>query len=118
MHEMSLAVSILHMAEAEAARAGCSRLATVVVHYGQISGVMPEALALAFDALIADGPHCHARLELEELPLRLRCPFCQTVFSGSGTEARFQPCPECGEEFGHVVEQGAELLLVRVEAAP
>lgn len=118
MHEMSLAVSLLAMAEAEAAQAGCARITAVTVHYGQISGVMPDALALAFDSLIAGGPHRGASLELVQLPLRLRCPSCQAVFPGSGPESRFLPCPDCGEEFGHTVEQGAELLLARVEALP
>lgn len=116
MHEMSIAVSLLEMAREEAARLGCSRLLAVTVHYGQISGIMPEALELAFQALIQNSPHADCRLNLVMLPLRLRCPFCQTVFGGEDQEALFQPCPHCGETFGHIVEQGKELLLARVEA--
>lgn len=115
MHEMSIAQSLLAMAEEEAGAKNCKRILAVTVHYGQISGVMPEALRLAFDALIADSPHAGAKLELVELPLRLRCPFCQARFAG---EDVFRPCPRCGEEFGHIVEQGRELILARIEASP
>lgn len=114
MHEMSIAVSLLTMAEEEARAKGCSHIIAVTVHYGQISGIMPSALQMAFSALIADGPHHGARLELIEIPLRLRCPFCGTVFDAE--EAILAPCPQCGEEFGHEVIQGRELILTRIEA--
>lgn len=116
MHEMSIAMSLLEMAESEAARLNCSRILAVTVQYGQISGIMPDALRLAFDALVHNTPHMGCRLELVRLPLRLRCPFCNAVFSGADDTAIFQPCPACGEDFGHIVEQGKELLLARVEA--
>lgn len=116
MHEMAIAMSLLELAEKEAAANGCSRLLSVTVHYGELAGIMPEALQLAFSALTANSPHAGTRLELVSLPLRLRCPFCQTTFEG-GNDI-FQPCPNCGEEFGHIVEQGRELLLARIEAVP
>lgn len=113
MHEMSIAVNLLEIAEAEAAAKKCARILALTVHYGQISGIMPEALRMAFEALVAGGIHAGARLELVELPLLLRCPFCQQRFKGLNI---FQACPGCGEEFGHIVEQGRELILARIEA--
>lgn len=116
MHEMSIAQSLLDLALSEARARGCQRLAAVTVAYGQIAGVMPEALDMAFQVLIADTPHKGARLILEELPLRLRCPFCKHRFEPGADSGIFQPCPSCGEDFGHIVEQGRELLLMSVEA--
>lgn len=49
-------------------------------------------------------------------PLRLRCSQCGKVFGGEGQDALWEPCPDCGEQFGHVVEQGKELYLDRIEA--
>lgn len=105
------------MAEDEAAKNGCKRIIAITVHYGQIAGIMPEALQFAFDALTANSIHSGARLNLVKLPLRLRCPFCQAIFGGEDNTAIFEPCPKCGEVFGHIVEQGKELILARVEAA-
>lgn len=113
---MSIAMSMLEMAEAEAAKVHCDRLLAITVQYGQISGIMPEALRLAFESFTRGGPHAGCRLELTMLPLRLRCPFCRTVFDGGDQTAIFAPCPNCGEEFGHIVEQGKELILARIEA--
>ncbi|MBD5416605.1 MAG: hydrogenase maturation nickel metallochaperone HypA [Desulfovibrio sp.] len=117
MHEMSVAMSLLTLAEETAAGQGCTRLMRVRVEYGALAGIMPEALELCFEALTRGTAHEGAALELVCLPLRLRCVFCGTVFGGEGQEARFTPCPGCGEVAGHVVEQGKELLLREVEAS-
>ncbi|WP_241159718.1 hydrogenase maturation nickel metallochaperone HypA [Desulfovibrio sp. ZJ200] len=113
---MTIAQSLLRMAEEEIAAKNCSRLEVVRVEYGAIAGVVPESLELCFEALIKGTPHERARLELVRLPLRLRCPFCGEIFGGEGQEALLQPCPGCGEQFGHVVEQGKELILSHLEA--
>lgn len=119
MHEMSLAMSILEMAEAEAAASSCKRILAVTVICGQISGVMPDALEMAFAALAAAGGHAGARMHIEPKPLLLRCPDCGASFGGDETDGRvalLQPCPACGCDFGHEVLQGRELVLARVEA--
>lgn len=117
MHEMSVAMSLLELAEGVAKSQGCSRLERVCVEYGALAGIMPEALELCFEALTRDTAHAGTRLEMVCLPLRLRCLFCGTVFGGEGQEARFEPCPACGEDAAHSVEQGKELRLREVEAS-
>ena len=117
MHEMSIAQSLLQMAEDEIARQGCTRLEVVNVTYGSLSGVVPESLQFCFEVMVQGTPHEGARLELTELPLRLRCTACGKVFGGEGQDALWLPCPGCGEQFGHVVEQGKELYLSRLEAS-
>lgn len=116
MHEMSVAINLLELAMQEAAKQNCQRLARAHVQYGALAGIMPEALQLCFSSLIRDTPHKNAILELEELPLVLRCPFCGATFGGEGHDALWEPCPKCGEAFGHIVEQGRELILSRIEA--
>lgn len=114
MHEMAIAMSLLEVAEAEARKRGCAHISRLTVHYGQISGIMPEALELAFQVLTSAGPHANAELTLVMIPLKLKCAFCNTEFSGQ--ESAFSPCPACGEEFGHSVIEGKELLLAHLEA--
>lgn len=117
MHEMSVAMSLLELAEEVAHGQGCARLERVCVEYGALAGIMPEALEFCFEALTRGTAHEDVRLELICLPLRLRCVFCGAVFGGEGQDARWEPCPGCGEVAGHVVEQGKELLLREVEAS-
>ncbi|MBQ4566543.1 MAG: hydrogenase maturation nickel metallochaperone HypA [Desulfovibrio sp.] len=117
MHEMAVAENILALAEEELARLHLSRLEAIRVEYGALAGIVPEALRFGFEAVVKGTAHEGVRLELVCLPLRLRCAFCKTSFGGEGQEALYQPCPGCGEEFGHSVEQGKELILSRIEAS-
>ena len=83
-----------------------------------LSGVEPESLRLSLEALLAGGPWADASLELHIIPLRLRCFSCGTEFGGEcGQDALWQPCPQCGEQFGHTVEQGKELRISHLEAS-
>ena len=117
MHEMAIAQSLLKMAEEEITRQGCTRLEVVNVKYGALAGLVPESLQFCFETMIQGTPHEGARLEMEELPLQLHCPFCGADFGGEGQDALVQPCPGCGAQFGHVVKQGRELYLNRLEAS-
>lgn len=116
MHEMSIAQSLLRLAEEELARRGCTRLEKVGVTLGALSGVEPESLRFCFDILLRGTPHEGACLELTETPLRLRCAGCGLEFGGEGQDALWMPCPRCGEQFGHAVVRGRELLFNHLEA--
>lgn len=116
MHEMSIAESILELALEEAEKNNCKRIVAIEIKYGALSGIMADALTFCFEALIKNTAHENTVLKLEKLPLLLRCPFCQTRFVGKDEESIWQPCPQCGEQFGHIVEQGKELIFSRLEA--
>lgn len=118
MHEMSIAMSLLELAEAEVLKNSCKRIVRLKVEYGAMAGIMPEALKFCFDALIEAGPHKGAVLELAEIPLKLRCPACDTVFDSPKLPLLMQCCPKCGAISGHNIEQGRELLLTSLEALP
>lgn len=115
---MSIAMSLLDLAEAEARKNSCARITRIKVEYGALAGIMPEALKFCFDCLIENGPHKGALLELVEIPVKLRCPLCGAVFECQGQAPLMQSCPECGSLTGYNVEQGRELLLLQLEALP
>lgn len=117
MHEMAVATSILDLALDEMRRHGADGIERIVVEYGALAGIMPEALEFAFSALVAGTSGADIRLELVLLPLRLRCGRCGAEFGGEGRQALWQPCPRCGEDLGHDVIQGRELVLKRIQLA-
>lgn len=116
MHEMSVAASILRIAEDELKKHDLRKLSLVRVRYGALSNVTGESLRFCFEAMLVDTPHAGARLELEEIPVVLRCGGCGRTFSPDDCGALFPPCPGCGENFGHHVERGRELYVQHIEA--
>jgi len=76
MHELSIAEGIVRQIEELALKRNASRVASVRVEVGSLSGVDPEALRLAFpiaaSGTLADG----ARLRLKKAPAVLRCRNC------------------------------------------
>jgi hydrogenase nickel incorporation protein HypA/HybF len=74
MHEAGIAASILGIAEREAQG---KALRSVHVRVGDFSGVVPDALEFAFEAMKADTLASHARLEIERVPITAWCSSCQ-----------------------------------------
>jgi hydrogenase nickel incorporation protein HypA/HybF len=84
----------------------------IVLRIGALSGVDPEALRLAFDAVIKDTTAAGADLLIEIVPARGRCPECGVEFE---VKSDFVfTCPKCGAVSGELV-QGRELELSRME---
>lgn len=111
MHELSIALSILDVAE-EAARRHSGRVATVHVKLGALSGVVKDALLSAYDLARASTPLADAELMIEEVPVVVFCTAC---------EAEREPrslwclsCPVCGAATPQVV-RGRELEVVALE---
>jgi len=111
MHEFSIAEELLKAALEVAETHDQRAVERVRVRIGRLRQIVPEALAFAFDALtkgtLAEG----AALVWEEVPTRVRCRKCETVFQPE--EDWFWSCPSCGAAGGEVLE-GEELILESV----
>jgi len=95
-----------------AAAEGASGVGKIVLRVGAISGVEPDALRFAFDALSPGTVARGATLEIETVPARAHCGACQRDFV---IEQGFLfTCPHCGA-FSGDVRSGRELELARVE---
>ena len=111
MHELALMEELQRIALATAAAQGAQRIHTVMLRVGRLSGVDPDALAFAFEVVMAGGINQGATLELEVVPTQCRC---------GGCGQRFEPvdvifaCPICGELSAHVL-RGRELELTGLE---
>jgi hydrogenase nickel incorporation protein HypA/HybF len=55
--------------------------------------VVPDALRFAFEAITRGGIAEKASLEIEEVPLRIRCHQCDEEFP---VDDPFMICPQCG----------------------
>lgn len=92
MHELAVAQSLLEIVEQEARPYGGARVLRIWLRIGKLSAVVPDALRFAFDAITRGGAAEGAALEIEEVPLKIRCRPCDEVFM---VEDPFMICPRC-----------------------
>jgi hydrogenase nickel incorporation protein HypA/HybF len=111
MHELSIAMSIVDLAEEEAGQRGVN-VSAVHLKLGPLSGVVKSALLSAFEMACEQTPLAGSRLIIEEVPIVVYCPQCEA----SRTLASMQcfACPECRTPVSEVL-QGRELLVTALE---
>lgn len=111
MHELSLMESALTMVLDRARETGAHRVHAVRLRIGTLSGVVPEALAFAFEVLtpgtLADG----AQLLIDPVAARFWCRDCQREFQSNDM---FAECPECHLPSGEL-RAGREMELASME---
>jgi hydrogenase nickel incorporation protein HypA/HybF len=112
MHELSIAMSMVEMAAEEAARRGSVQVHAIHLKLGQLSGVVKDALLFSYD-LACEGTTLEgSRLVIEEIPVVVYCPRCETERSLDSLQ-RFC-CSVCGTPTSEVV-RGKELEVVALE---
>lgn len=111
MHELSIMESALDLALAHAREAGAHRIHTIQLRIGTLSGVVPEALDFAFDALRNGTLASDAKLLVEYAPATFWCTACADVFESTNMLAE---CPACGS-ISRELRSGREMELSSME---
>jgi len=113
MHEVSIMEEAVRMAVESAKTSGATRVLSLRLRIGSLSGVVPEALRFAFDVVCHDTPAEGATLEMESVPAAAWCPDCQAEFL---CEDFFSECPRCHQPSGDL-RRGRELEIASVEVS-
>ncbi|MGF1603964.1 MAG: hydrogenase maturation nickel metallochaperone HypA [Thermosynechococcaceae cyanobacterium] len=113
MHEVSIMQNALDLALAQAAQQGAQRIHWIKLRVGELSGVIPEALILAFEIVTANTIAADAELELETVPVICRCPTCHQDFH---PDDWIYICPIC-DQLTTELSQGRELELTSLEVS-
>ena len=114
MHELSIALSILDVAQEEAERRGNARIAAIHLKMGAMSGVVPDALQSAYELAREQTAFEACRLVIEELPVIIHCAQCQAQRPVQSLQ--WFCCAECDTPASEVV-QGRELEVWGLELA-
>jgi hydrogenase nickel incorporation protein HypA/HybF len=112
MHELSIAMSIVEMAQEEAERRDGVRVSAVHLKLGALSGVVKGALLSSFEMACEDTALQGSRLVIEEIPVRVYCSSCRAERTVSSIQLFC--CAECGTPTSEIV-QGKELEVVALE---
>lgn len=112
MHELSIAMSIVEMAQEEAGKHGNVQVTAVHLRLGALSGVVKDALLSCYEMACEGTPLQGSQLMIEELPVVALCPQCQGHRPISSVQ--FFCCSECGSPVSEIV-QGKELEVTALE---
>jgi hydrogenase nickel incorporation protein HypA/HybF len=77
MHELSIAMSMVEMAEEEATRRGGVKVFALHLKLGQLSGVVKDALLFSYEVACQGTTLEGSQLIIEEVPVVVYCPSCQ-----------------------------------------
>lgn len=105
MHELSIAMSIIEIAEENAKRENAAVITEIELDIGTQSGVVLDALDFAMQSAVQGTMLEKARVKINSIAARASCTKCQHEFY---VEDIFTPCPECGNPFCEII-QGREL---------
>ena len=113
MHEASIALSILDIAQSQCEEKGCRSVDSIRVRIGKAAGVLPDSLIFAFDAAKDNTVAKNARLIVEAVPVGGVCNECKKEFSVDDVQYIFA-CPLCGSK-SFEITSGREMDVVDME---
>jgi len=112
MHELSIAMSIVEMAEEEAAQRGAPQVNAIHLKLGKLAGVVKGALLSAYELACEGTSLAGSRLVIEEVPIVVYCSTCLAPRTLPSMQCF--ACPECNNPVSEVL-QGRELQVVALE---
>ncbi len=111
MHEYPITEEIVRIAQKHCTKAKAKRVKTIRLVLGEYSGFVPESIHLYFD-MIAQGTMCEdARIEIERIKAKIRCPHCDITYHRKPLSFA---CPQCGRD-GEPTEIGKEFYIESIE---
>lgn len=105
MHELSIVMSIIKIAEQQARTAEASVIDEIELDIGTMSGVEMEALDFAWQQAVKQTMLQHSVKKINSIQAKAKCLDCDTEFA---IEKYYDACPVCGEHLLHII-QGKEL---------
>ncbi len=111
MHELSIVANLFEIIKEQAEKAKAKKIVLVKLEVGTFSGVVPELLETAFDIYKKETIASEAKLEIEEVLLKVRCQKCHTEMI---KDDYVFICNKCGSQELKTLS-GTELLLEKLE---
>ncbi len=108
---MSIAMSIVDIAESYAKREGASKILKITLDLGEHSGAVAESVEFCFDACSRGTMAEGSVLEINRVKAEALCAGCGTTFH---PETAIFICPRCGDIGANLVA-GEELQVHKME---
>ena len=101
MHEMSIVVSFVKMAEEYAVKNNAAKVVKVVLQLGEISGIEQRYLHDFYPSVIEGTILEGSELVIETIEASVFCTNCATTYNPTKSDLK---CPACGSEKCDVID--------------
>jgi hydrogenase nickel incorporation protein HypA/HybF len=105
MHELSIVMSIIQIAEKESAKNNAAGVDEIELEIGALSGIEMSAFDFAWQQAIRSTLLENAKRTINHIEGEGKCMDCDAVFP---MQQLYEPCPVCGDHFVSVLK-GKEL---------
>ncbi|NNF36707.1 MAG: hydrogenase maturation nickel metallochaperone HypA [Saprospiraceae bacterium] len=112
MHELSIAMGIVNIADAACKKANKSSVSKICLEIGRLSGVEIDALNFVWPAAVERSVLSNAEKEIEIIEGEALCLECSDTFQITN---HYDACPSCGSYFKDI-QKGGELKVKYIEA--
>ncbi len=112
MHETGIAMEVTRIAIETLEKSGnTEKVKSLHLSVGKWSGVEPQTLEFALEAVCTGTPLEGAKAVIEVVAPTFECAECGETYTA---EDRFDPCPKCGGYDGRMIA-GDEMKLTHIE---
>ena len=111
MHELSIAMGIIQIAEKETKKANKKSVELITLEIGSLSGVELDSLKYVWSTAVKDTVLENATLEIDFKQGKATCLECDNTFEMNKI---FDSCPKCNSYFKNIL-QGKELRVKSLE---
>lgn len=110
MHELSIALSIVDLAEKQARQHNAKKIKEIELEIGSLAGVELHTLMFALESSVKGTMLENAKIVRNDIQGEGRCGDCDSVFEMT---RYIEPCPKCGSFFINIIK-GKELRVKSV----
>lgn len=100
MHEFSVILSIIEIADEAARENHANTIESIEMDIGILSGIEYDAFDFAWDAAVQDTILENAERRVNKIPGKAKCSNCAIAFD---VESYYEPCPVCGEILNEII---------------
>ncbi len=111
MHELSIAMGIINIAEKEIEKAQKKSVSSIDLEIGSMSGVELSSLEYVWKSAVQNTVLEKAKLNINFKQAKAKCLECLTIFEMSKL---YDSCPKCNSHFKDIL-QGKELIISSLE---
>lgn len=113
MHELSIALSIVDIAEKETAKVEAKKVSLIELEIGTLAGIEFDSLDFVWPSAVKDTVLENAEKKIKIIRGEARCSDCETIFK---LDNIYDACPNCGSYLKGILK-GKELLIKSLEVS-